>query len=231
MLKQKLKISLFALLAIVLCGVMATSCSGNNDYGGYPDDICIDFATFVSTSDNGSVFTLRKTGDSPLITLTAAVKIDTSKLKPDTRVLIQYVPSGGQAPYESGSITLYGIAMIVTGDIEPQSPATIESWPSSPVKMTSMTRSGVYLDVWAQGDYDSKITRFCLAADENTLEDEYPRLYLVFEGDSGIGYPHQLYASFNLSDAWLRETCKGVIIRYQTASGSNTVTLNKTNNQ
>lgn len=230
MLKTKLTIIIPALLSIILGAILLPSCDKDKSDDGYPDDVCIDFATFVSTSDNGTVFTLRKNGDSPLITLTAAVKVDTSKLKPGTRVLIQYLPSGGQAPYESGSITLYAIGMIVTGDINTQPLSEIESWMSEPVKLTSMTRSGEYLDVWAQGDYDSKITRFCLAADEATLADDYPQLYLVFEGDKGIGYPHQLYASFTLSNVWDLPTCKGVTVNYLTSGGNQRLTFYKGTN-
>lgn len=228
--KTKIALTFYTVLAIILGAVALTSCGDDKQSGDYPDDVCLDFATFVSTSDQGSVFTLRKNGDSPLITLTAAVRIDTSKLKPDTRVLIQYVPSGGQAPYESGPITLYGIGLIVTGDIIAQPLTEIESWTSEPIKVTSITRSGEYLDVWAQGDYTSKITRFCLAADESTLGDDYPQLYIVFEGDEGIGYPHQLYASFTLSSVWDLETCRGVTVNYLTPSGNQSITLSKATN-
>lgn len=230
MLKTKLTIVIYTVLAIIFGAAVLPSCNKDKSDDGYPDDICVDFATFVSTSDNGTIFTLRKSGDSPLITLTAAVKVDTSKLKPDTRVLIQYVPSGGQAPYESGAIALYGIGLIVTGDIDAQPLSEIESWTSQPVKATSITRSGEYLDIWAQGDYDTKITRFCLAADEATLSDDYPQLYLVFEGDKGIGYPHQLYASFTLSSVWNLATCKGVTVNYMTSGGNRTLTFPKATN-
>lgn len=226
---MKLTTSVFAIIISVIAGIFTTSCNSETDSGDIPG-VCYDFATFVSTSDEGTVFTLRKNGDSPLITLTAAVKVDISQLKPDTRVLIKYLPSGGQAPYESGPITLYGLGLIFTGDVDSEPLATIESWKSDVINLKTMTRSGEYLDIEALGDYSSKATKFCLVADEATLNDEYPQLYLVFEGDNGLGYPHQLYASFTLSNVWELPTCKGVTINYHNYSGMETQTFNKTDN-
>lgn len=228
---MKLTTTIYAIILFVIAGVFTTSCSSKTTSPDTPDNICVDFATFVSTSDEGSVFTLRKNGDSPLVTLTAAVKVDISQLKPNTRVLIQYLPSGGQAPYESGPITLYGIGFIFTGDVEAQPLATIESWASDVIKLMSMTRSGEYLDIWAQGNYSTNATKFCLVADEATLDDEYPQLYLVFESDNGWGYPHQLYASFTLGNVWDRPTCKGVTVHFHNEDGFKTQTFNKTINQ
>ena len=223
---MKLTKYIYAIIIFIISGVFTTSCSSTKT-NEFPDNTCVDFATFVSTSDNGSVFTLRKNGDSPLITLTAPVKIDISQLKPGTRVLIRYLPSGGQAPYESGPITLYGIGFIFTGDVDPEPLETIESWKSDVIKLMSMTRSGEYLDIWAQGDYGDKATRFSLVVDETTLDDEYPQLYLVFEGDNGLGFPHQLYASFTLSNVWDRSTCKGVTVHYHNGNGNETQTFIK----
>lgn len=221
--------TLYSIILLLIAGIFTTSCSSTKTYE-FPDNTCVDFATFVSTSDNGSVFTLRKNGDSPLITLTAPVKMDVSQLKPGTRVLIRYLPSGGQAPYESGPITLYGVGFIFTGDVDPEPLETIESWKSDEIKLMTMTRSGEYLDVWAQGNYATQAIKFSLVADEATLNDEYPQLYLVFESDNGFGFPHQLYASFTLSNVWNLSTCKGVTIHYHDDNGFETQTFNKTVN-
>lgn len=227
MVKKKLTSTLGAILAFLLIGVMSTSCNSDDNNNMLPSDMCVDFATFVKTSDKGSVFTLRKSGDSELVTLTAAVKIDSEKLKPETRVIIHYTPSGGQKPYESGPINLYGITEIQNGTPESESLETIKSWPSEKFKMMSITRSGEYLDVWAELSFSSKPTRFTLAVDEATINDEYPELYLVFTSDNQIGRIRQYYASFKLSSVWDLSTCKGVKVNYDGVNGSESVTFKK----
>lgn len=219
---------------IAVCGgalMMYCSCGSNDAGTDLRDESCYDFATFVSSNDKGSVFTLRKAGDSPLVTLTSDARIDNMKLQAGTRVLIQYVPSGGQAPYVSGPIDLLGIGRIINGAVESHPNDTIMSWPSSPIKLTSMNRSGEYVDIWAQGDFTTKINRFDLVADEETVDDAVPSLRLVFEGDRGIGYPHQIYASFDINDIWSMSSCRGIDITYLTAAGEQHLTLYKSDNQ
>ncbi len=229
MLKNKFTITFVLWLAILLVGLISVSCSsdGEKSGDGLPSDMCADFATFENTSGNGSVFTLRKSGDSELITLTAPVRIDVGKIKPETRLIIYYTPSGGQMPYESGPIDLYGITAIQNGTPEPTPLAKIESWTSQSMKMVSLTRSGEYLDVWAELSLDARPERFTLALDEATADSAYPELYLVFTSDSQIGRVRQYYASFDLSDIWDLASCEGVKIRYLGGSGEETVTFSK----
>lgn len=224
----KLKKTFFALAAFFSLCLMSTSCnSDDNGGGGIPDNLCADFVTFVSTNDNGSVFTFQKSGDSGLITLTAPVKVDVNQVKPDSRVIIQYIPSGGQQPYESGPIDLYGITRIINGGVDKEPLSTITTWGYNTLNMMTIGRSGKYLDVWAEAAFGGNPKRFVLAADEATLEDEYPQLYLVFVADDEFARIRPLYASFDLSSVWDLSTSKGVKVNYNTASGTETLTLQK----
>lgn len=228
MLKFGQKITFFSIACIIVIGLLSTSCnSDDNSGGGIPDNLCADFVTFVNTNDNGSVFTFQKSGDSELITLTAPVKVDVNKIKPDSRVIIQYIPSGGQQPYQSGPINLYGITRIVNGGVDKEELSTITTWEQNNIKIMTIGRSGKYLDVWAEAAFGSNPKRFVLAADEATLEDEYPQLYLVFVADDEFARIRPLYASFDLSSVWDLSTSKGVKINYNTASGPETLTLQK----
>ena len=89
------KIIRFLFPALFVAILASCSDKPKNDY--YPEDMMVDIATYVSSSDNGSVFTLRKDGDSPLVTLTSTRVINENMFKPNTRVLIQYVPESGVA--------------------------------------------------------------------------------------------------------------------------------------
>lgn len=227
MITKKFTSRLFAALIICFLGLFSSSCNSESNQQYVPDNICYDFVTFVSTSENGSVFTFRKSNDSNLITLTAAVKIDTEKIKPGTRVIIQYVPSGGQAPYESGPINLYGIALITNGDVEAKPLTEIESWQNERFKMQTITRSGNYIDVWFEAALSQKPKRFMIVADEATMDNEYPELYLVFETDRNMGNIRQVYGSFDMSKVWEQPSCKGVTVHYNTYNGNETVKFEK----
>ena len=220
-------LALSAFLFLVT-GLGLSSC-GSDDNGtpDIPDNVCYDFVTFVSTGDRGSVFTFQRGGDTDLITLTAAVKIDTNKIEPGSRVIIQYLPSGGQGVYQSGAIKLFGILPILNEAIETASQDTIESWGHDPVKVRVLARSGEYLDVWVEAVYGKAPQRFVLAADEATLGNEYPELFMIFVPDDDMGRVHQTYASFNLSKVWDLETSKGAKLTYYTDDGAETMTLRK----
>lgn len=228
MLKFGQNMTVFSIACIIAICLLSTSCnSDDNGGGGIPDNLCADFVTFVSTNDNGSVFTFQKSGDSGLITLTAPVKVDVNQVKPDSRVIIQYIPSGGQQPYESGPIDLYGITRIINGGVDKEPLSTITTWGYNTLNMMTIGRSGKYLDVWAEAAFGGNPKRFVLAADEATLEDEYPQLYLVFVADDEFARIRPLYASFDLSSVWDLSTSKGVKVNYNTASGTETLTLQK----
>lgn len=218
------------LIVAVLLSAMLFSCSKNDIVPGIPPDLCADFATYVESNTAGSVFTLRKNGDSDLITLTAAgVMVNNEQVKPGNRVIIQYIPSGGQQPYQSGPISLYSITKIINGGVGSESLETIRSWSSDPVKMMTLNRSGQYLDVWAEATFDDSIIRFSLTVDESTVDDSCPQLYLVFESDEKtVVRTHQIYASFDLSSVWDLPTCEGININYRTQSGQSSVAFQKT---
>lgn len=60
MLKKKLSTSLFAIITLFIAGFVSSCTSSDNPSMGIPDDMCVDFATFVSSNYKGSVFTLQK---------------------------------------------------------------------------------------------------------------------------------------------------------------------------
>lgn len=225
---MKFATRLTTILTVILAATMMSGCNDDNGGGStIPDNLSTDFATFVSSGDQGSVFTLQKDGDSPLVTLTAAVKIDTEQIKPGSRVLIQYVPSGGQEVYESGAIQLYGILQITNGDIEAVAKSEIDSWRSDRMKLNSMTRTGDYINVWMEVTVSNAPQRFVIAADEATINDEYPQLYLVMTSDNEMGRSYNLYGSFDISDIWDLETCQGVRIHYSDRNGDDSKTFQK----
>lgn len=224
---KKFTANILAVLTLCLLCLSQTACSSSDNNVNIPSNMCFDFATFVSSNEEGSVFTLRKSNDSELVTLTSTVRYDTKVLKPGTRVIIQYVPAGGQKPYESGPITLFGVSKITDDDVTTEALNVINSWPFDRVRMMSITRSGEFIDVWAEVFMNREPKRFVIVADAATVANEYPDLYMVFQADNSNHTARQLYGSFDMSSIWNLTTCKGVNVHYSTNSGNETVKFEK----
>lgn len=225
--KQSKNVITSTLLAIVFC-LIFSSCNNDNNNPYIPGTACYDFVTFVETSETGSVFTFQKSNDSELITLTSAERLNPEKVKPGSRIIIQYIPSGGQDVYQSGPITLYGIAQITNGKTDPMTMDEIRAWPSNRIKMHSISRSGNYIDVWLEANISNAPKRFVIVADQATVNDEYPQLYLIFESDNNVNIPRQVYGSFDLNPVWELNSCKGVQVHYQDVTGDEVVKFEKT---
>ena len=226
---MKLSARLAILLTVIVAALGFTSCSNDSNpiVGGLPDNVCYDFVTLVSTGDTGTVFEFRKNGDSQLITLTAYVRIDTERIKPGERLIICYVPSGGQLPYQSGAITLYGIAQVVNGSPLPATSEEIMSLHGDPLTVRTIARSGNFIDIRAEaygGESDVSLTMYL---DEATADSEYPSTYLVYGKGDGEVRLRQVYASFDISSLLSRPGCKGVRVTYSGSAGSGTVCFDK----
>lgn len=222
---------LFAKLSLILSIIMIPAgfagCNDGDDPVQLPDNLCYDFVTFVSSDDNGSVFEFRKSGDSELITLTSPTRIDTESIKPGTRLIIQYLPSGGQQPYQSGPIDLYGIAQIINGKPVEKSLAEIEAMSFESMTMRTIGRSGDYIDIWAQAFGAGGDVSLDLYLDEATVGSEYPEAYLIYTFKNIDGGVREVYASFDISDVLSMPTSKGIKISYRTSTGNESVRFDK----
>lgn len=212
----------------MIAALVFTGCSSDSDVSdGRPDNLCYDFVTLVSTGDRGTVFEFRKNGDSQLITLTAAVKIDTERIAVGSRLIICYVPAGGQMPYQSGAISLYGIAQVVNGVPQPATLAAIEALKCDPLTVKTISRSGNYIDVWAEGYGAGEDVTVALYVDESTVGSDYPSTYLIYDAGDTEGTLHQVYASFDIDNLLSQPDCKGVKVTYYGRKGCETVCFDR----
>lgn len=215
-------------LTVVLAAFGLVACSNDDPApGDMPDNVCYDFVTLVSTGDSGTVFEFRKNGDSQLITLTAAVKIDTERIKIGERLIICYVPSGGQLPYQSGAITLYGIAFVINGTPQAATSEEVMSLQGDPLTIKTIARSGNFIDIWAEAYGAEEGVSLSLYLDEATADSEYPATYLIYGKGDGETRLRQVYASFDINDLLSRPGCKGVKVTYYGSAGSGTVCFDK----
>lgn len=220
--KGKIFILMMALLTMTF-----TSCKDEDEPGTIPSDAMLDMATFVSQDGNGSTFTLQKDGDSPVVTLTARQRLDTDLFTIGNRLLIYYVPESGVA-YQSGPAVLYAARQVINGKALTGNSKDYPGWSTEATNLQSIWRTGKYLNIHSLAYYKVNPKRFVLVADETTIDDEYPDLYLIFYSDDQVdGDLNTLYASFDISGVWDSDTCKGVRVHLANSSGENHFTFNK----
>ncbi len=190
---------------------LLSSCMSDDGYDGPVDMTYWDIATFNGNIDGRAQFTVRQVNDSPEATLVARTALDTgSENLAGKRMLIRYVPES-KKPYTSGTITLQSASTVN------QSPTLIKSmneytdWARDRVYLYSVWRTGSYLNFNVSLTYDKEPRIFCIVADETTLENDYPDLYLVHIMANVTDYhDRRYYASFDISKIWERDNVNGV---------------------
>lgn len=198
-----------------------------------PREAVYDFVTFAESSENGSVLTLQKNADSPLISYIS--DIDFSRVKSiqlGERLIICYNRVDGDT-YTSGNITVYGYLKLANSDqnLLYGSASEFNGWKCPPMKVNSLWRTGCYINLDANISvlHAASPESFVVVADESTVHYQYPELYIYYqnENDNDGDNPYRVYASFDVSDLWEHSSCKGVIVNYPSSDGFNSVLFNK----
>lgn len=197
-----------------------SSCSSDEPDYRVPTDVCYDFVTFEGKSAKGSEFSLRRSGDSELVTYSSGYPFsqDTILYK-GYRFIIQYKRTDGE-PYTSGPITLYGYRLLDNANSQ-QLVGYDPQRPSEMVKPQTMTRTGQYINMQLQMScmQAGKAKILELAVDSATLDRDVPELRLVYRASTpGQNYCTG-YASFDISSVWNLPTCRGVKVTCKTPNG------------
>ena len=83
-------------MATAIVGIF-TSCSDDDNAPKIPENIITDLVTIATIQEQGATFEFQKLEDSPTISLVAPnIKFDSYLYKKGQRVLISYVPQGGE---------------------------------------------------------------------------------------------------------------------------------------
>lgn len=220
----------YAILAAI--SIMAWSCKNDDEPASrIPTNACYDFATLESKGENGSVFTLRKDGDSPLITYKSSYAFakDTI-LGIGDRLIISYLPIDRQ-PYSNGEITLYGYRYLDNQCQQalPQLPDTVPGYKIDPMKITAINRDGNYINVQSQlSCLKAKLPHTLLmVADPTTEGQDYPALFIVYQAADPGENSFTSYASYDISDVWNQPTTQGVVVMAYSGQGFDTYKFEK----
>lgn len=224
---------LYLLFALLAAGLASCNSDNKNDItGGIPADALYDIVTLSATTENATTFTVQKDENSSPVQYICSVSLLGDKnFTVGTRMIIAYTMLNGAQPYTTGAITLYGYAHLsnTEPDVLVGSSEAYGGWATEPLKLNAMTLTGNYLNVYAQMFTNSYAlpTRYILVADETTIDKPVVETYLILKSNLPDGSNlANIYASFNLSEIFEKETCRKVKVNYLSITGSGSKEFN-----
>lgn len=210
---------IFGILFVILS--LAGCDEPEYDYGDFLEVI----AVYGGDDDEGSVFTYQARGDSPLVTLRSSAAI--SGALQGERVLLRYTVIDDVSDTEK-EIRVDAVSKIVCDVLRQVDGSVWDVLDSTPVDMTSVWRSGNYVNVYCWVPYAGPKFQMLLVADQSTLDSEMPTLRLVYsilEGEPA--FDRKCYASFDITNLWQRATCRGIRICADDTDGERIYEFNK----
>jgi len=228
---------IFRLIFCLVAALTLSACNKNSDSPSpiIPPDVRYDYVTLVTTGKSSTTFSMQVSAESELLTFVANTSLaDIQTLKAGDRLIIAYKPIDGiGSELKSGQINLYGYRLLNSTEQLLQTPNQDDfaQMLSVPVEMNTLFRTGQYintqLEIYGQRAVDP--SKFILVLDPSTYNDEYPSLELFIEpGPDNVGENRfTYYGSFDISQLWNRQSCKGVRISYVTRQGVRTETFSR----
>ena len=220
----------YRLLILTLLAIITTSCGDDIPYNDRA--ALYDIVTFDGPEEEGVVFSFQQVNDSPIIHLVArGITLDEQTARKGQRLLIGYYPISGKA-YVSDQIELIGYSQVYQNQVITTSSDKITGWDKNAIWLNSIWRSGMFLNLNLRADQAGSSRRFELIADQSTINDPMPHLYIAHDLlGNPENYSRQIYASFDLSPVWNFNSCKGVIVHINDSNlKQDTYTFTKTDN-
>lgn len=193
------------LAAVVVALLGFTSC--NNDDDNTPSAMAlVDFMTFESQSTSSMQFTYQRGANSPQVTLSCAQTFNT-EVEPGTRMVVMFYAPGDTLPATNTTIQLVQAQRALTAPARVVNIADSVQWNQNSLYLTSISRTGRYLNVVAGVNTDISKQQFGFWADEATLSTDTPVVYLVNLTEGLWSYTlTPVYASFDLKPILERAT-------------------------
>lgn len=210
------------MVAVIAAAV--TSCNsddGNNDFSMF-----MSFVTLENSTDTGTKFTTNIGENSELVTFTSSVVLKEEQYPKGKRYIIGYSNEKNER-YASGPINLYTIITVANGDVARSTPEAIALLQKDPISVTLLQREGNYINIEANAPVTISPKLFGLYVDENTMNNEYPDVYVGFQTDNTGGVDRQFYGSFSIKSLWESPTCKGIKVHFRSFGVEKEIELKK----
>lgn len=211
---------LYGMLFAVLLMSCTASCDDSPayDYGDFREAI----VTYEGTDGAGSEFTYNVRDDSPLVRLSAE-GFGVTGIEEGSRVLIRYTEVERVSPTVA-VIRLDGVSQIISDVIRAASAAEIDGYTPARVDVTSLWRSGMYINLDSWVPYSGQRFTMALVADETTLNQPVVEAVLVYDllGNRPT-FERKAYASFDITNVWMRESCRALRVTVTDTTSRQTV--------
>lgn len=224
--------NIFLTTAVCAATLSLASCNSNDVPEGGGTVIYTNIVTVESVESTGAAFTFQKENDSPLITLTTTQSVGgdgANLLKKGMRIVLAYTPASGEQ-YKSGPITAYQwVSAIGEGAQLPVvSASSTSGWSTNAVQQVMIQRTGPYLNAGIVSNDNPNECR--IVVDETTVNDEYPKAYLIYKSSSGpMSRIFYYYVSYSMTDLMERSTFKGLEVTYEDSKGKQTTRVDRPN--
>lgn len=209
------KISKILMFPLIASAMLFTSCMNKDDE---PQIVYYSaFSTLENLAGTQCTFSVMTAPDGPSVnfytTITNAADFEENGLLIEgNRYVIMYnTPDNGE--FTPGNISLVALGQVYQNPVDTAAIADIKPLFASDINTVYYSRTGKYLNLTAQAQISTdKVSLFGLYVDEETLDSEWPMLYLCFkrpEGDYSLNYVN-LYGSYDISKYLNAATAKGV---------------------
>lgn len=160
-----------------------------------------DIVAYRGVVSGRSVFTLTKPGSADVITYTVSGEVlDSEKVKVGQRVMLDYTPADGRAPYTSGVVRVNGCYLISNAEMKTGRGDDLVIENAEPVFLQSVWLSESFLNLNVKLPYDDEARLLSLVLDLDSPDPECPDLYLFHRRqDDGQSFMRRYYVSYDIS--------------------------------
>lgn len=160
-----------------------------------------DIVAYRGVVNGQSVFTLTKPGSADVITYTVSGEVlDSEKVKVGQRVMLDYTPADGRAPYTSGVVRVNGCYLITNAEMLAERDEGLIIENAEPVFLQSVWLSESFLNLNVKLPYDDEARLLSLVLDLDSPDSECPDLYLSHRRqDDSQSFMRRYYVSYDIS--------------------------------
>jgi len=195
MLKPKRLIAYLIVAAMSMVGF--TSCNDDDDPSNNRQYL-MDMMTFLSTTSYSSTYSYQRGANSPEVILTANVGIS-SEVQPNSRVVAVFTAPGDTLPARNEDIQIYQLAKCYESPLKTVNIADSTNWQGRGLYVTSLWRTGNYLNLVCRVQQQAKDQTLGLWVDSTSLNTDCAEVYLVntATADQWMATT-EFYASFDI---------------------------------
>lgn len=202
-----------SLAVAALISIAFVSCNSKEDDGPTLYDFML-FSTLESISDNGCSFEVQKNSETAPVILTSSVQLDKSTYKAGNRYVIRYSCEANE-PFVAGPISLSAVLGCFSDTTVFSNVQEISDLSDDIIDVMGAELVGKWLNMTAVAPLIAGPKTFGAYVNEETLENEYPDVYVVFVSDNNSSYNrYQFFGSFDISNLIDINTVRGITLHY-----------------